>query len=64
MNRNLPRTLAVLIAASLLGACSKEPAPAKPASAPAPAAEPKKEEAARPMPPSAPTAAPAEGEKK
>ena len=68
MNRKLLRTLPILAAASLIAACSKEPAPAKPAAqAPAssaPVAEPKKEESARPMPPSAPTAAPAEGEKK
>ena len=54
--------LTVLAALALvLGACSKEAPP------PAPAAAKKEEpkaDAGRPMPPSAPTAAPAEGEKK
>ncbi|HUP97117.1 MAG TPA: hypothetical protein VM073_04210 [Usitatibacter sp.] len=61
MNTKLVLALALSAVALTLAACGKE------ASAPA-ATAPKKEEpkkdGGRPMPPSAPTAAPAEGEKK
>jgi len=58
MNKTLA---AVLVSASLLvpAACSKEAPPA-----PAAKKDEAKPDAGRPMPPAAPTAAPAEGEKK
>ena len=63
---NASKTLLATLIPSValaLGACTQE-APPAPAPAPKAAKEEPKADAGRPMPPSAPTAAPAEGEKK